>query len=120
MGTTADKLQAILNSKADIKSAIESKNVVVGDAPLDEYADKIRSIDDKATTSQSYCVGRWPSWAENDADAVRVDGDVSLALDWYPVLVDMSPVQGEVRNAPLGGLCAITSFGLRTGGLRRP
>ena len=55
MGTTADKLQAILNSKADIKSAIESKNVVVGDAPLDEYADKIRSIDDKSTTSQSYC-----------------------------------------------------------------
>lgn len=104
MGTTAEKLQAILNSKADIKSAIESKNVEVGDAPLDEYADKIRSIDDKATTSQRYCVGRWPTWAENEADAVRVDGDVSLALDWYPVLVDMSAVEGEVRKRPVGWL----------------
>ena len=104
MGTTAQKLQKILDSKADIKSAIESKNVEVGDAPLDEYADKIRSIDDKATTSQRYCVGRWPTWAENEADAVRVDGDVSLALDWYPVLVDMSAVEGEVRKRPVGWL----------------
>ena len=44
MGTTAQKLQKILDSKADIKAAIESKNVTVGDAPLDEYGDKIRSI----------------------------------------------------------------------------
>ena len=53
MGTTAQKLQAILDSKADIKSAIESKDVEVGNAPLDEYGDKIRSINSKATTSQS-------------------------------------------------------------------
>ena len=39
MGTTAQKLQAILDSKADIKSAIESKDVEVGNAPLDEYGD---------------------------------------------------------------------------------
>ena len=37
MGTTAQKLQAILDSKADIKSAIESKDVEVGNAPLDAH-----------------------------------------------------------------------------------
>lgn len=44
MGTTAQKLQAILDSKSAIKDAIESKGVTVGDAPLDEYASKIGEI----------------------------------------------------------------------------
>lgn len=104
MGTTAQKLQAIIDSKADIKSAIESKDVTVGDAPLDEYGDKIRSINSRATTSQSYCVGRWPAWQVNDPTATRVDGDISLALDWYPVLLDMSAVNGEVKKRPVGWL----------------
>ena len=104
MGTTAEKLQAILNSKADIKAAIESKDVTVGDAPLDEYGDKIRSINSRATTSQRYCVGRWPAWQVNDPTATRVDGDISLALDWYPVLLDMSAVNGEVKKRPVGWL----------------
>lgn len=104
MGTTAQKLQKILDSKADIKAAIESKDVTVGDAPLDEYGDKIRSINSKATTSQRYCVGRWPGWQENIPDATRVDGDISLALDWYPVLLDMSAVNGEVKKRPVGWL----------------
>lgn len=44
MGTTAQKLQAVLNSKAAIKSAIEAKGVKdVGDV-LSTYADKIKSI----------------------------------------------------------------------------
>ena len=104
MGTTAQKLQAILDSKADIKSAIEENYVEVGNAPLDEYADKIRQIRGTETTSQSYCIGRWPTWAENNEEATRVDGSVALALDWYPVLVDMSPVEGEVRKRPVGWL----------------
>lgn len=104
MGTVAQKLQAIIDSKADIKAAIESKDVTVGDAPLDEYGDKIRSINSKATTSQRYCVGRWPAWQVNDPTATRVDGDISLALDWYPVLLDMSPVEGEVKKTPVGWL----------------
>ena len=104
MGTVAQKLQAIINSKADIKSAIESKGVPVGNAPLDEYGDKIRRIASTATTSQSYCVGRWPAWQENIADATRVDGNISLALDWYPVLIDMSPVEGETKKTPVGWL----------------
>lgn len=44
MGTTAQKLQAILDSKSDIKDAIEAKGVSVGDAPFDEYASKIGEI----------------------------------------------------------------------------
>lgn len=44
MGTTADKLNNILNSKAAIKQAIESKGVInVGDI-LSEYPDKIKQI----------------------------------------------------------------------------
>lgn len=104
MGTIAQKLQAILDSKADIKAAIESKNVPVGDAPLSDYGDKIRSINSGATTSQRYCVGRWPAWQTNDPTATRVDGDISLALDWYPVLLDMSAVNGEEKKTPVGWL----------------
>lgn len=44
MGTTAQKLQAILDSKSDIKDAIEAKGVTVGDAAFDEYAGKINAI----------------------------------------------------------------------------
>lgn len=44
MGTIAQKLQAILDSKSDIKDAIEAKGVTVGDAPFDEYADLIGDI----------------------------------------------------------------------------
>ena len=44
MGTTAQKLQAALNSKAAIKTAIEDMGVTdVGDV-LANYPDKIRSI----------------------------------------------------------------------------
>ena len=44
MGTTAEKLQAVLDSKAAIKAAIENKGVEnVGDV-LSTYADKIASI----------------------------------------------------------------------------
>ena len=44
MGTTTEKLQAILNSKADIKDAIEQKGVEVGSTPLSGYAQKILDI----------------------------------------------------------------------------
>ena len=44
MGTIAEKLQAILNSKAAIKAAIEDKGITVADAPLSDYAEKIGNI----------------------------------------------------------------------------
>ena len=43
MGTTAQKLQAILNSKADIAAALEEKHAVVPET-LAEYGDAIRTI----------------------------------------------------------------------------
>lgn len=44
-GTTSDKLLAILNSKREIRSAIESKGVQCGsDVPLSGYAEKILAI----------------------------------------------------------------------------
>jgi len=45
MGTTAQKLQAILDSKEDIRQAINDKGVTVTtEDPLDSYADKIGQI----------------------------------------------------------------------------
>jgi hypothetical protein len=45
MGTTAQKLQAILDSKEDIRQAINDKGVTVStEDPLDSYADKISQI----------------------------------------------------------------------------
>lgn len=44
MGTTAQKLQAILDSKTYIKDAIEQKGVEVGSTPLAGYAQKILDI----------------------------------------------------------------------------
>lgn len=44
MGTTSEKLQAILDSKTDIKDAIEQKGVTVGSTPLAGYAQKILDI----------------------------------------------------------------------------
>ena len=46
MGTTAQKLQAILNSKAAIKTAIEDNGIPVGNVKLSEYAEKIDEISD--------------------------------------------------------------------------
>lgn len=46
MGTTAQKLQAILNSKAAIKTAIEDNGIPVDNVKLSEYAEKIDEISD--------------------------------------------------------------------------
>lgn len=104
MGTTLQKLQNIIDSKADIKAAIEESGVPVGDTVLRQYGDKIRTIRSRATTSEKYCVGKWPTWNQDIATATDVLGDTSLALDWYPVLVDMSPIAGEVKKKPVGWL----------------
>lgn len=44
MATIAENLQAIIDIKDDIKTAIENKGVVVGDATFSEYASKIGEI----------------------------------------------------------------------------
>lgn len=44
MGTTAQKLAYTAQAKADIKTAIESKGVTVGDIPFGDYAGKINLL----------------------------------------------------------------------------
>lgn len=44
MGTTQQKLNYLANAVSGIKSAIESRGVVVGNAPLAQYATKIEEI----------------------------------------------------------------------------
>ena len=44
MGTTADKLNKLSQTKTAIKAAIEAKGVTVGDATFAEYPSKISAI----------------------------------------------------------------------------
>ena len=54
MGTIADKLQRLQESKADIRAAIVAKGQSVPDtAPLSSYGDKIRAIQTGADTSDA-------------------------------------------------------------------
>ncbi len=67
MGTTAQKLQAVLNSKAAIKAAIEAKGVAdVGDV-LSTYAEKIASISSGGWTGHADEVGlKAIGWTDED------------------------------------------------------
>lgn len=67
MGTTAQKLQAVLNSKAAIKAAIEAKGVAdVGDV-LSTYPEKIASISSGGWTGHADEAGlKAIGWTDND------------------------------------------------------
>lgn len=104
----ATEIQRLQTAKSDIKDAIEAKGVSVpATAKLDVYDDYIAQISgggshDWTTTSERYVMGKWPKWMYNDAAIDTRIGDTSLALDWYPVLVDMTPVEGETKKRPVG------------------
>ena len=57
MGTTAEKLQAISNTKAAIKTAIEAKGVTVGDVRFADYPSKIGEIQQGQVDKKKYGVG---------------------------------------------------------------
>ena len=67
MGTTAQKLQAVVNSKAAIKAAIEAKGVAdVGDV-LSTYAEKIASISSGGWTGHADEAGlKAIGWTDDD------------------------------------------------------
>ena len=67
MGTIADKLQAVVNSKAAIKAAIEAKGVAdVGDV-LSAYPDKIASISSGGWTGHADEAGlKAIGWTDDD------------------------------------------------------
>lgn len=57
MGTTAEKLQALSNTKAAIKTAIEAKGVTVGDVRFADYPSKIGEIQQGQVDKKKYGVG---------------------------------------------------------------
>ena len=69
MGSIKQKLLAILNSKSDIKKAIEYKGVAVGDIPLSGYAQKIMDIEDSGE-----------SFNEDDYDVEFIDYDGKVLI----------------------------------------
>jgi hypothetical protein len=76
MGTTAQKLQAILDSKEDIRQAINDKGVPVstGD-PLDTYADKINQI------SGGGSIPVYSNWVVQDENGTKYQ--IHNGYDWY-------------------------------------
>ena len=69
MGSIKQKLLAILNSKSDIKKAIEYKGIAVGDIPLSGYAQKIMDIEDSGE-----------SFNEDDYDVEFIDYDGKVLI----------------------------------------
>lgn len=56
MSVISDKLNIISNAKDDIKNAIESKGVAVGDVGIQEYAEKINGIESMPNISKGIIV----------------------------------------------------------------
>jgi hypothetical protein len=71
MGSIKQKLLAILNSKSDIKKAIEYKGVTVGDTPLSGYAQKIMDIEDS---------GEGFNEDDYDVEFIDYDGKVLIGM----------------------------------------
>lgn len=59
MGTSTEKLNKILLSKNEIKSAIEFKGVTVGDIPFDEYSVKIGEISSGPSSDTTLFKVKW-------------------------------------------------------------
>lgn len=71
MGSIKQKLLAILNSKSDIKKAIEYKGVTVGDTPLSGYAQKIMDIENS---------GEGFNEDDYDVEFIDYDGKVLIGM----------------------------------------
>jgi len=104
MGTTKQKLQRVLQSKLDMKAALEGHGYVMDDVPLKDYASRIANIHHTETTSQKYCVGRFHEYLADTPTAVKISGSPAVALDWYPALFDLTPVEGVTKLKPVGWL----------------
>ena len=70
MSTIAESLQVIYDIKENIKTAIESKGVGVGDAPFTNYADKITEI----TVGVGDCEGVYQDGYNNGYSQGNADG----------------------------------------------
>lgn len=89
MGTTADKLNAVLASKNAIKNAIVAKGVAVPDnTPLSQYASKINSITTgsggggEPTGSNPYAPLSTDLWSQTGFDAHGASVLADYPIDW--------------------------------------
>lgn len=71
MGTIAENLQILVDCKADIKAAIEEKEIAVGESALSTYGDKIRRI-------SQVSVGLLDRWVSNNGYPFVVEGLLSM------------------------------------------
>ena len=68
MGTTADKLAKLNETKADLKSALSEKGVTVGNV-FSTYPDAVRSIPSGGKRTCRFVIGTSTAgWTENDCD----------------------------------------------------
>jgi len=109
MGTTAQKLQAIQNSKAAIKSAIEAKGVSdVGDV-LADYATKIGQISGGGSSGD-------PRWEVSEQGALSKK---SFAVNWFNDLtsipnngLEYAYYNSNVTSASFPNVTSIGNYGL--------
>lgn len=112
--TTADKLNAIIDSKENIKGAIEEKGVTVGSVPLSQYANKIEEIKTGADISDGFLIK-----SDNNkltAFVYSSDGKIIRGLEGASEIEDiviMSPIT-ELSNSCFKGT-GITSFNIPEG-----
>lgn len=108
MGTTAQKLQAIQNSKAAIKSAIEAKGVSdVGDV-LADYATKIGQISGGSSGDPRYEVSEQGALSKK-----------SFAVNWFNDLTSIlnsafeyAYYKSNVTSASFPNLTSVGNYGM--------
>lgn len=115
MGTTTQKLQAVANSKAAIKAAIEAKGVAnVGDV-LSTYATKIASIpagDPRYEVTAQGALNK-KSFAINWFNDLTSIGDTALQYAYYGsnvTTVDLSSVTSVGSNGLSSAFDSCTSL----------
>jgi len=109
MGTTAQKLQAIQNSKAAIKSAIEAKGVSdVGDV-LADYATKIGQISGGSSGDPRYEVSQQGALSKKN-----------FVVNWFNDVtsIENSALQyayyeSKVTSASFPNLTSVGNYGMR-------
>ena len=77
-------------------------------ALLTDFKAAAAEIEEQGYTKPLYCVGAWIDNAttasptdQDNPDALAVFGNKEWALDWRPLLVDMTAVEGETKKRPV-------------------
>lgn len=100
--TTENKLNAVINSKQNIKDAIEAKGVTVGSAPLSKYAEKIGEIETGVNIDEGISM-RNPTLIDGqkfftEADIFSKSGVIPRNLTNQYVIGDMGGLEISHKN----------------------